>query len=567
MHRVLMLSLLAASAAGGMPDALHLPQGLDNWSLFLALALGTLITEDLTCIAAGLLVVEGRLDFTTATSACLVGILVGDVLLFFAGRWLGRPALTRAPLRWFLSPQQVDAASGWIHDNGAWVILSSRFVPGTRLPVYFAMGSFHAPFLKFFIWFFVAVLLWTPLLVGVTVLLGERALAWFDVVQRHTLPALIVLGLLIWLVVDLGVPLLTRRGRRMLVGRWRRWKRWEFWPAWLFYAPLMPYLLFLGIRHRSPLVFTAANPAMPAGGFISEPKHEIIHGLAHASEFVAQTRLLPAGQSESKRREAAQEFMAEASLDFPVVLKPDKGQRGAGVHIIRDETSLHAHLEAADYDLLLQEYVPGHEFGLFYGRLPGTARGRVFSITEKRMPVVTGDGQQTLEQLILHDERAVCVARVYLDRHRAQLDRVPAAGETVQLVELGTHCQGAVFLDGAWLWSDALEARIDAISRGYEGFWFGRYDLRAADLEALRAGEGFRIVELNGVTSEATHVYDPGNALLDAYRALGYQWRLAFRIGAANRARGAKVYRIKELCALWWQYQNLAVRYKRAEIP
>ena len=46
---------------------------------------------------------------------------------------------------------------------------------------------------------------------------------------------------------------------------------------------------------------------------------------------------------------------------------------------------------------------------------------------------------------------------------------------------------------------------------------------------------------MNGVTSEATNIYDPANSLWKAYGVLARQWRLAFEIGAANRARGTPV--------------------------
>ena len=48
----------------------------------------------------------------------------------------------------------------------------------------------------------------------------------------------------------------------------------------------------------------------------------------------------------------------------------------------------------------------------------------------------------------------------------------------------------------------------------------------------------FQVIELNGVTSEATHIYDPAVSLLDAYRALFTQWRIAFEIGALHRQQG-----------------------------
>jgi hypothetical protein len=254
--------------------------------------------------------------------------------------------------------------------------------------------------------------------------------------------------------------------------------------------------------------------------------------------------------------------MSEHRIEYPVVLKPDKGQRGAGVTIISKADELEAHLNRTRYDELLQEYVPGHEFGVFYAREPEADRGQIFSITEKRMPTVTGDGRATLEELILSDSRAICMAAVYLEQNRHRLYQVPGAGDSVRLVELGTHCRGALFLDGRWLWTQALEDRIDLISRRYEGFFFGRYDLRGEDLDALKAGQGFRIVELNGVTSEATHVYDPQISLGAAYGALAHQWRLAYRIGAANRRRGTEVSKIKDLWALCSEYRGLRGQYE-----
>jgi hypothetical protein len=46
------------------------------------------------------------------------------------------------------------------------------------------------------------------------------------------------------------------------------------------------------------------------------------------------------------------------------------------------------------------------------------------------------------------------------------------------LMELGTHCRGAMFLDGGWVITPELEERFDAISRGFAGFYVGRFDVR-----------------------------------------------------------------------------------------
>ena len=105
-------------------------------------------------------------------------------------------------------------------------------------------------------------------------------------------------------------------------------------------------------------------------------------------------------------------------------------------------------------------------------------------------------------------------------------------------MDVGTHCRGALFLDGHRFATPELASAIDRISKGFDGFYFGRYDLRAPSEEALKSGRELKVLELNGVTSEATHIYDPGFGLFDAYRVLFEQWRLAFEIGAANRDRG-----------------------------
>ena len=123
------------------------------------------------------------------------------------------------------------------------------------------------------------------------------------------------------------------------------------------------------------------------------------------------------------------------------------------------------------------------------------------------------------------------------------------------MVELGTHCRGAIFLDGEWVKSDALVDAFDRISQGYDGFYFGRYDVRTPSVDDFKQGRNFKIVELNGVTSEATHIYDPRNSLLAAYRILFKQWRLAFEIGAHNRQRGAQLLPVSALLKLLRAYR------------
>jgi RimK-like ATP-grasp domain len=436
------------------------------------------------------------------------------------------------------------------------VILASRFLPGTRLPTYFAAGLLETSFWKFAFYFFLAAAAWTPALVGLSAGLGGDVIRSPFLQGHYVALKLGMAGVVVLLVVRLLFPLASYQGRRLLVSSWRRIIRWEFWPPWVFYVPVLCHISVLALKHRSLTLFTAANPAIPASGFIGESKSDILRGLSGADGFVARTAVIDVTASPRQRVEKAKAFMAENQLDFPVVLKPDAGQRGSGVAIVRTDAALEDYLNHSGVKTLIQEYVAGSEFGVFYYRYPHASKGRIFSITEKRFPVVTGDGQRDLEHLILEDPRAVCMARFYLNKHRARLWDIPAEGEAVQLVEVGTHCRGAIFLDGAWVKTEALEEAIDCISKAYKGFYFGRFDIRTPSVEDFKQGRNFKVVELNGVTSEATHIYDPQNSLVSAHKVLFAQWRIAFEIGAQNRGRGVRPTALGTLASLLLEFKR-----------
>ncbi|MGB1376112.1 MAG: hypothetical protein ACPG8N_10370, partial [Rhodothermales bacterium] len=233
-----------------------------------------------------------------------------------------------------------------------------------------------------------------------------------------------------------------------------------------------------------------------------------------------------------------------------LVLKPDVGERGHGVHIVRTQQQL---LEAATHypaAFIVQEFVPGEEFGLFYVRQPHEATGMLFSVTRKVLIHVIGNGKHTLERLILDDPRAVCMAPTFLKRHTARLDWVPEMGEKVTLVNVGTHARGALFLNGEELITPTLQAAVDAFAGRMPGFYFGRFDVRVPSVDHLCRGDDLKILEVNGVSSEATHIYDPSGTHREAIRTLSEQWRLAFEIGRANMELGANPTSLRRLLRL-----------------
>jgi len=354
----------------------------------------------------------------------------------------------------------------------------------------------------------------------------------------------------------LAVPSL----RVKLAARLARWSRWEFWPSWILYAPVSLWIMWLAVRHGGFATLTAANPSIPDGGSVGESKYDILAKLPE--QWTVPSLLVTTGIVDDRVRHLRSGFEARG-WHMPIVLKPDVGQRGAGVRLIRDWAEAHRYLDDVSGAVLAQPYHAGpYEAGVFYYRMPGWQAGRLLSITDKVFPEVVGDGESSLESLIWRHPRYRLQAHTFLSRHRETASRVVAAGETVRLAIAGNHAQGTTFRDGSHLITPELETRIDEIAQHSPGFFIGRFDLRYTDVDAFKAGRDLAIVELNGVTAESTNIYDPGASIWSAWRMLCRQWSLVYAIGAANRRNGVKVSSLRRLVALVRVHLTSRVAYQ-----
>ena len=524
-----------------------------------SLVAGTFVSEDLTCVLAGVLILDGRLDPLTAIAACGLGIWIGDLGLWAVGRMGGARVLAWPRVRRYLTPARSARFAEWFEAHAASAILASRFLPGTRLPLYLAAGAFGASALRFALWSFVAVALWTPPLVLVSA--GAAGPLAATLPDTWIARGLMAAGLLVaWRAVR---SVATRRGGQRAVAVVSRLWRWEFWPMWLFYSPVAVWLVWLMVRHRGVGAISAANPGMPDGGIVGESKFDIVSQLP-AEWTIAATAIEP-GSVEARVWRLAS-HVSQCGWRFPLILKPDVGQRGVGVRLVHTLEGAREYLTHEGSRVIVQPYHPGpYEAGIFYYRFPGWTRGRILSITDKHFPVVAGNGRSTLEELIWSDARLRMQAGRFLSRHDADRTRVLARGERYPLAIAGNHAQGTLFKDGRHLITTALEDRIDDIARSYRGFFIGRFDVRYGDLDRFKAGEDLAIVELNGATAESTNIYDPDGSLVDAYRQLFRQWSLVFAIGAANQRLGASATSFKRLSDLVRAHRATPVAFETSD--
>ncbi len=497
----------------------------------------TFILEDPTTLACSLLVADGKMLYSTALIGLALGIGLGDWGLYALGRFVGERTVT-----WGLvSTGRLERVALWFEENMFTAVMVSRFVPGLRLPANLAAGMARATLTRYLPMAMFASVVWTFLALTIISSLGEAVL---PVLGGFKYPfGIVLIGLVIYIQ--------RRAYKRMEIDPRSAASEeapasfFEFWHPIVFYAPVAAFYAWLALRYRSLTLPTAANPSIYSGGMIRESKSEILELVPDEyKKWVAQHtayHLQPGSGSLEEVFETAKGKLRDAGLAFPVVAKPDMGQRGAGVRPLYNEEQLKLYLDLfpSEATICFQKLVPyPHEAGLLYHRLPTEERGRITSITLKEFPTVTGDGKRTLRELIDADSRASLMREIFFARHEKSLDRVLDEDEDFRLVFAGNHAQGCVFKDGIHILTPALAMRIDEIAKALPEFYFGRFDLRFRDLDALQRGEEFQIVEINGAGAEATHIWDPDGTLSHAYSTLFKQFAILFKIGDLNRKSG-----------------------------
>ncbi len=276
------------------------------------------------------------------------------------------------------------------------------------------------------------------------------------------------------------------------------------------------------------------------GGMFGESKYDVLKKIP--PQYVPKTILV----STPATKEDVLAKLNENNFDFPVIFKPDLGERGFMVAIIKTDQDVEVYLSKMKYNFIVQDLVNlPIELGVFYMRFPTHEKGKVTSIVMKEMLAVTGDGMSTLESLIQNKERAKLQWDNLKETHHDRLAEIIKKDERIELVSIGNHCLGTKFLDGSHLINSELSETFDFISKQIEGFYFGRFDLRCATLTDLYRGN-VKIMELNGCGAEPAHIYQPGYSLAKALLVLFKHWRNIFVIARENTRRGVRYTTFKE---------------------
>jgi len=333
-----------------------------------------------------------------------------------------------------------------------------------------------------------------------------------------------------------------------------RWTTWEYLPWWIANVPVYCFYAWFALRARHLFFFSNVDPAVPLGGAMGESKQDILQLLP--PRILPRSIFVSPGQS----LENVQLALQHAGIEFPVVAKPNVGERGFLIKKVKDAATLHEHLARFPTDFIVQEFLTlPVEASLLFHRFPG--ENGAFGITSvciKEFMAVRGDGVSDVRTLMAEEVRSAFQLERFERESPEVLGQVPALGETILLEPIGNHARGTKFLNGNYVIDKELIAAFEPICRNIEGVLYGRFDLKCASLEALRRGE-FKVMELNGVLGEPAHIYDPAFGMWRAYRDLWRHWRLLFRLHRAQLRAGVQPVSHREA----WHIVRTYFQYKK----
>ena len=266
-------------------------------------------------------------------------------------------------------------------------------------------------------------------------------------------------------------------------------------------------------------------------------------------ELIPETHLIPKGNLKAAKKKAE-------SVGFPLIVKPNIGERGSWVKKIKSDKELAAYVETCPVEFLLQEFIDYPvELGVFYVRYPYQAKGSTTSIVRKDFLKVTGDGKHRINELLNENTRALLTANPESEYLKEAGESIPKKGEEVLIEPIGNHCRGTQFLnDNEQIDTDLNEA-IDKLAKKIPEFYFGRFDLRCKSYEELKQFKAFKILELNGAGSEPGHIYQPGYSLFKAYKDILWHLKVLADISEQNKRRGVPYWTFKKGVKKWRAHQ------------
>ncbi len=301
---------------------------------------------------------------------------------------------------------------------------------------------------------------------------------------------------------------------------------YEYYPMWCFYGPLFPYFLFRALVNFKFFHFVNINKGIDEyGGFFFDSKMSLYNILP--SQFLPKTAILN------------KENLNTIDFEFPYIIKPDNAERGKEVFLITEKTDFNSlHLNYPKY--IVQEYIDGElEVGVFVVYFPEFNQFKITSLTQKKYFTVTGNGNETIEELVLKNKRGIVFFNELKANSKYDFKIKLKEGEQIIIHKMGNHCKGTEFINANDKITHEMEAFFNQFMKNHNDIEYGRFDIILNKFNDLETGN-FKIIEFNGLAAEPIHLYDSSVGYINSLKVFKQHFEHMQVISRYNKKKGIK---------------------------
>lgn len=146
------------------------------WLIYLGVLLGPFIQEDAAAIAAATLSATGMANSTLLFILICIGLFISDIWKY----WIGWAALKNKNGKAFAEKEHIANLQDKVLKHTFVTLVTGRFIPLTRIPIYIACGFFRVSYLKFCLFIAITAVMYVTVLFGafhaLGAVLGEKVL-------------------------------------------------------------------------------------------------------------------------------------------------------------------------------------------------------------------------------------------------------------------------------------------------------------------------------------------------------------------------------------------------------
>lgn len=164
------------------------------FGILLACGFGLPLPEDVVLVTGGILSSHGIIDIRWTIAVCMAGVLIGDGIVYFIGRFTGPKIRDTRFFKRLINPQREAKVAEWFQRYGDKVVFFARFAPGLRMPLFLTSGIYHIPVWKFFLLDGLAAVISVPVWVWIGSFFGSNLEALDRIIRKVQFNLYLALG-------------------------------------------------------------------------------------------------------------------------------------------------------------------------------------------------------------------------------------------------------------------------------------------------------------------------------------------------------------------------------------